>query len=562
MGIRFALETTLTILILSVLVNAWWVIPYSFALGPQFANINVTPFLRGIASFGEYIRFEVSINASAATLINVTRLFGYWPWFTAEYGAYYQTHYGSVLLFLVSALFPAIAFITALGRTKRLTHIFLFLTVVSIFLAKSINPPFGVINAYLYERIPYGWIFVNNFQNFVMLIALGYSVLLADGYKMCVVNRPRFRIVVATFLLLLILVNSRPVFLNQVYGNSKTYQVPAYYEDMGKWLVAQGSDFKVLPLPEIQVYGSYEWGHSGTSILQYFTGMVPLLFGTSGIPYETPLIRSMFDSIRNKSDRFIYHARMLHVRYILLDNSLLTDQNIPDPKEVAVILQGTQGVKYLRSFGKIDIYEIEDYIPMAYIPQRVHVLYGNLMNIPENEFPTSNSAFLLKDQVSTSILSKLFDAGNAAILSYERRDACTFKVRVTSQGSFVLVLGVPYSELWVARIEGRPVSNHFIINGFANAWAIENSGTFQVDIDYTPQRYINCGTILSLISGGCMMIAMIVANRNAPHGRCLFWLRYSQNGREQIASRINVNAQSNTTENLAQRTTDKVFSDA
>jgi len=492
----------------------------------QFAVFSASGlYVRGFTSFEERISTEVQVNASGSTLLNVTRLFGYWPWFTADYGAYYQIHYGSVLLLLVSALFPAIAFMSAFGRAKGRTYIFLFLSVVGIFLAKSINHPFGVINAYLYERVPYGWMFVNNFQNFTLLIALGYSVLLADGYKLCVANRPRLRITTATCIVLLVLVNSHPVILNQVYESSQTYQIPAYYADLRDWLITQGSDFKVLLLPEIQVYEFFEWGYSGPEVLQYFTGMAPLLIGASGLPYETLFVQKTFDSIRNNSSRFIHYARTMHVRYILLDNSLMTGYDAASSHEARMTLLETEGLSYLRSFGKVEVYEVEDWIPIVYVPQRICVLYGNLTSLPENVFANATQAFVLKKEVSSEMLKKLSNTGSATILSYERQNPCTFEVQLASQETFVLVLGVPYSEAWVAQIDGKPLSNHFLINGFANAWLIENPGIFSIEISYNPQKYVSYGFLLSLTSL-VTMATMVMGSASARKKKA--WMPYKR----------------------------------
>jgi len=512
LGIRFVIETALSVAVLSALTNSWWLAPYLSSLGHQFVHFGETPFYRGFTTLTEYIRFEVNVNASAARIIDVVRLFGYWPWFQREYGAYYVRHYGSVCWFLVSALIPIFVFVSGLAKANRRTSMFLFLTVVGLFLAKSTNSPLGCVNAYLYESIPYGWVFVNSFQNFVLLVALGYSTLLAEGYRLCVAIRPRFRAVFATFLVLVILVNSYPVFTNQVYDPPQTYRIPSYYSDLRDWLITRGNDFKLLPLPETQMYQSYDWGYSGPEILHYFTATLPLVYGVSGMPYETPLIQRMFDYIRKDSERFIRYARMLHVRYIVLDNSLSTNY-IPESGGGGMNLEGIQGVRFLRHFGKIDVYEIQEYIPIAYVPQTIHVLSGNVTSVPEDKFPTSTSAFLLKDHVPVSILGKLSNASNASILSFERRDTCTFKIQMTSEGPSTLVLGIPFSELWTAQVNGSPASNHFTINGFANAWVIENSGTVQVEITYAPQKYVTYGAILSLMAIGCMTAILAIVRK-------------------------------------------------
>ena len=520
-GLRFALKTAVMILALSVLANAWWVLVSISSFGSVSAIVNALPQTRAFESFKQYMWFEVGLNASSSTLVNVARLFGLWSWFSPELGSYYQTHYGSVLMFIVSALFPALAFLSAIARTEKRKHFFLVLAVVGIFLAKSINEPFAFVSEYLYRKVPFGWIFVNNFQNFVLLIALAYSLLIADGCRLCVAGRPRLRPIAAAFVVLLILINSYPLLLGQVYEGRQTYQVPSYYRELGEWLAAQGNDSKALPLPEVNVYESFQWGYSGPEILHYFTGTIPLVFGSTGVPYETPMIQDMFASLHNDSNRSIEYARALHVRYILLDSSLVSNSQDMSADELRTVLQASQDVTFLRAFGTVEIYEIRDYIPIVYVPQRIRILDRDLATLPESEFPTSDQAFILKDQISAPTLQVLSNTSSTTILSFERQDPCAFKVRVTSREPFVLVVGVPYSESWVAQVRGRVLSGHFIVNGYANAWLIDDPGTYEVDILYTPQRYLGVGMTLSFVFVGSATVLLLVSLMISPrrHGR-------------------------------------------
>jgi len=349
------------------------------------------------------------------------------------------------------------------------------------------------------------------------LIVLGYSVLVAEGYKLCITNRPRLRIVAATFVVLLVLVNSHPVFLNQVYEKSQTYQIPSYYEDLRDWLTAQGHDFKVLPLPPIQVYESYEWGYSGPDILRYFS-TVPILVGTSGAPHETPLLRSMFSSIEKDSNLFVSYARVLHIRYVLLDHSRVLSPEIPSTEGVQAFLQNTSGIQFLHRFGEISVFEVRDYVPIVYVPHTVYIVDESMAVLcrSKNQYAPRSNAIVVKEHVASEILRRIANSSDVLILGYVRSSPSTLRVQLRSSSPFILVVGVPYSHLWIARIDSEPPLTHFIINGFANAWIVEKPGTYWVDIGYNSESHIIHGVTISLTAAACMAVVIIIitATRN------------------------------------------------
>jgi hypothetical protein len=236
--------------------------------------------------------------------------------------------------------------------------------------------------------------------------------------------------------------------------------------------------------------------------------MTPLIFEhlTGVSTNEETMIDNLFHEIKaDKSGSWVNLARELHVRFVLLDNSLVPLGNATGQDRLHRILESSPEVGYVRSFGQVELYEIEQYIPIVYSPQRVSVLSTSLTG-PRDQFASRTTAFINRSDVAETIFKKLSSVTEATVLSYERKDPVTFELRVRSSGPFVLVLGVPYSELWVARFTDKPVQNHIMINGFANAWFIEDSGLLSIRISYVGQEPVVYGWVVS----GASILGMAV----------------------------------------------------
>jgi hypothetical protein len=65
------------------------------------------------------------------------------------------------------------------------------------------------------------------------------------------------------------------------------------------------------------------------------------------------------------------------------------------------------------------------------------------------------------------------------------------------------------SALLSALLDGgnpREIPEHYLVNGYANSWYVEQDGTFDISVDFTPQRTYEAGLVLSAITFfGCVL---------------------------------------------------------
>ena len=92
-------------------------------------------------------------------------------------------------------------------------------------------------------------------------------------------------------------------------------------------------------------------------------------------------------------------------------------------------------------------------------------------------------------------------------ISLKKESSTKYLVGVDSaRPPYYLVFSETFSRDWQAVIKDVngsrtiPQENHFVVNGYANAWYVETPGTYEVKIEYLPERWFRRFVILSLVS--------------------------------------------------------------
>lgn len=84
------------------------------------------------------------------------------------------------------------------------------------------------------------------------------------------------------------------------------------------------------------------------------------------------------------------------------------------------------------------------------------------------------------------------------VVTYTKVDPTHFQVKIENASTpFILVFNEAYNSSW--RLNGYD-SGHFVVNGYANAWKISKTGTYTLDLTYTPQSSFKKGVLISIFS--------------------------------------------------------------
>lgn len=97
---------------------------------------------------------------------------------------------------------------------------------------------------------------------------------------------------------------------------------------------------------------------------------------------------------------------------------------------------------------------------------------------------------------STKYVAHIQGAKDAFLLIFSELFDSNWKAHIVDNG--VKVNEIPFAQQWRKNVVSE--NNHFLVNGYANAWWIDKVGDFGVVLEYEPQRLLNIGYAISAIS--------------------------------------------------------------
>jgi len=97
-------------------------------------------------------------------------------------------------------------------------------------------------------------------------------------------------------------------------------------------------------------------------------------------------------------------------------------------------------------------------------------------------------------------LNSLFESADPPVsLEYERKDPCTYDVRVTADEPFVLVFSETYDPFWRAFVGQEEIASNRAYS-MVNSFHVDRTGSFTVTITFAGQRYADAGIGVSIAS--------------------------------------------------------------
>jgi len=662
-----SLKFSFVTLIIVIFINLWWMIVY-------FPNaFQISESMRKVKLF---------TALDTGPLLEFFRFLGQWGWKLKGYKlpyfpyANYYDRFPLLFLtfFLTVVVFSSILF---LKRNKNISY-FMFLALFGLFLVKGTHGPFGEIYDFFYKNVPGFWTFREPYTKFTLLNIFSFSVLLGysvDNIFNCIKNSNFikgkkylyfFPNIFVILIILTIFTISFPMFTgetiwNEKDGNRRSWHVkiPDYWINIQNWFEKNDSKNKIFMTPKGGLYNSpfdWEYGFSSTYTPAKVLFKNPILFFDSeSLTYANVLINSIYENF-NTENVLDFHKilSLLNVKYILQQNDLnweFGSEGTLSPEDMEKILKKQEAFHLKESFGKLDLYEMDDnfFIQKIYIPDNIIYFHGGIEDIEYlakissfNEFDKKSgvifSEFLDNNDIQTmdyisyifltvdiqrnkddtnwiykidvpsmfdynvyfrnsesfekhdvdfivintdgnkkkikikdidirneewifldnlildigshEIEISLFDSmgrekpsikldlaikvnkdkedieKEKPIVTFKEINPAKFSVQIRkAKYPYFLVLSENFNEKWKLYLNKKPVSKdeHYIINGFANSWLIEEKGNYNLTVEYLPQRYMNFGVLISfatLFLSLAYVIYIYIFNFQAKKSHC------------------------------------------
>jgi hypothetical protein len=551
--------------IVYVALNLWWLTLYFNALFSGYAT---------------HVLQSISLGfMSGGSILESFRFLGMWAWKLGAYGTPYFPfwhHYYELPIAILSFLLVIVAFIgSILEKKNRLVLFFSVLAVLSLFLSKGIGTPLGGIYRYLYYNVPYFRIFREPYSKFTVVTLFSFSFLLGvstSSISMLIrrkLNGNKGRLLSLLFIVFIIssilivafpLLNGEAVRSENGNGTMRSayVDVPKYWYQAGNWLRLNDPHSRILLLPPGGLYIAYNWSYG-------FSGYppAPIIFPNPTLiesSADTPsnyMLNLIFQKIENGNNP-LKLIQLSCIKYIVIQNDLLWQYTYRklDPKVIKDSLMKHEGFAFIKSFGNLDFYKIDDayFLPHIYPATTLYLINGSINEMSQivasDNFTIGNSAFFLSNDLNREQIQFIKEhyntvsiVENAPKISFQEINPTKYKIYVNASQPFFLVFSESYNSQWKAYVEDKPVkfdgpiaeyphvnvkevmndqyrfapedllflfskplnaSYHFKVNGYANAWYIDpkeidkdRDGTFTITLYFWPQSLFYLGLIVS-----------------------------------------------------------------
>jgi hypothetical protein len=181
----------------------------------------------------------------------------------------------------------------------------------------------------------------------------------------------------------------------------------------------------------------------------------------------------------------------------------------------------------LKIYGKLTIYQLPDPIPLVYSP--FTIIASPYKNYTFLRYQV-NDSFAIIDSEAWNLSSSI----NKAQLTYEKINPTQYRVKVNSSEPFFIVLSQNFDKNWNAYVvksnNREKISTHILVNGFANGWFINNSGSLEIIITYDLQEPVE--NILNIWSVVLITLTVIVISSLLLHKCAFSKILYKELGNE------------------------------
>lgn len=406
----------------------------------------------------------------------------YYPYYT-----HFMVIFAAFIIWLISL---GTFLVTKTKNIKRVLSYLLLVIVLSLFIAKADQPPFGFVNEYIYKNLPIFSIFRTPDTKFGLPIVLALSMLISLAFMQ---HKKRF---LRIFLLIAVIAQTAIFFTGIPILEKKTddsYQriihTPHEFKRISEILNNDTHEGGVLMFPGLS-YGNFDfrngYGLTGPDLLAKMIER-PTIFadgfvhGKSEIKYKE--LTEDFDAKR---------IGQAGIRYVLIRNNV---NKINSSKE-NMILKNNSDFKELYSSRLGTLYEIKSDF---YVP---------ILSSKEGNFTIKYSKINPVQYVIN--LNDMNDKDKLLFMNSYHKGWKIFPIKKAQGSNRFDLSNVRY--IWE-----KPVldESHHLYGNFANSWEID-SDTLSKNKDATfllyfvPQSYVYLGIIISVVSllliSGCIYI--------------------------------------------------------
>lgn len=438
----------LSFFLTTFLLNFFWIIPFILAGQNPLSELGSQYSTSGIISFLSFAKFENTLSL----------LHPNWP----------ENIFGKVAFlrpeFLIVPIlaFSSLLFVGNEERKRRIVILsFALLAIISIFLAKGTNEPFGFVYSLFFERIP-GFVMFRDPTKWYGIVALSYSLLLPYAlFKISGILFSRFKTILMFVFVVFWVFTIRQAFLGQLEGTFAPKPEPKSYVDLADYLSSKTEFSRTLWIPSYHQYSYFSNQHPRIAANDYFSAY-------------------SLNKIGKKISRNLDSLSKAGIGYIIVpedtQGKIFTEDRKYDDKkyqQTVNLLKKNPELKQLAEFGKI-------------------MVFSGVKN---------KDLFWSKNENVT--------------VSYNRKSASRYSVSVEgAKKGNQIIFSENYDKRWQAsnsnfKSQSLGFNIYFTSGKLANklnSFILPEDGSYKFEVYYKPQDWLNMGLIIS----GTSLIGILI----------------------------------------------------
>lgn len=197
---------------------------------------------------------------------------------------------------------------------------------------------------------------------------------------------------------------------------------------------------------------------------------------------------------------------MLGVKYLVLEKNIILG-NRSSVNELR--LHESEHLSLTKEWGEVELFENIYALQKLYAADNLlsYTTIDDMYKVTENlEWNTLNHSAFVNSTSLDDITNKTLIAPKNFV--WKEVSPTRYEAHIESNGPFMLVLLQSYSEQWKAYVDGNVIqeTNHLKVNGFANGWLIEESGSLIITIECETQNIFIASIIASAIAPASLLM--------------------------------------------------------
>lgn len=374
---KFVLKNGLTSLAVILIINSFWLIPFIYFFFSQ-SSVAFEAKINQMSTETVYLQ-----NKAFGDLLSTVLIRGFWfdnvdPTLSGNFSYMlepWRQHLQNIFVVLIGIILFAVSilgFIKSLKTKGKERLAFLGLFIFSFTMLATNTPPFsvfddlirklGLINQVL--RFPFTKFSIVYSLAFAGLFTLGLASI-SEFLKRYIRNDSIIKFALPAAVIAALILFMLPAFQGQFIYSKAQVKVPDEYFELFNYFKSKDPNTRIANFPQYTFWGwnYYQWGYGGSGFTWY------------GIPQ--PIMDRAFDVWSKSSENYYWEiSNSLYKRdpddFLKVLNKyqiswVLVDKNIFDPNatsslftpELSQLLGEIKEIKKDRSFGSIDIYEVD-----------------------------------------------------------------------------------------------------------------------------------------------------------------------------------------------------------